>query len=135
MVADLRTTAIVTIDRIHQGEPTTEDLRVELDPAVGDRIPARLTIWDGWKAKTSRYRSFDMYLVGKGVHEGNGLTFKLLRSKVALKADPGGPPHYGVRIEPGRSECDCRGFYAKERVGQPCKHTAVIEWAVGEKLI
>lgn len=119
---------LLEIPRIRGGKRTTEELLVRLDGGL-PHLPLRLTIHGAWTG--SNWKATTRYVLAEVGAEG-GRLFLLEREKEYVERQEDDSATYAVYVAAaqGQSRCDCRGFAAKERDGQQCKHAEAVGFLV-----
>ena len=111
----------ITVNRIRNGQPTTEDLEVEYKPGEtlsdereGDFLP-EIVIRSDWKKRTMRWGQEDTYTCREfGTNMGRAFLLHKLGDE---------PETYNCLLSnPQDCQCDCKGFL---KAGY-CKHVDVL---------
>lgn len=132
MIADIPTPIVelVPINRIRDGVRVEDDVCLRLDYAHGT-LPVRLGIHSYWNGRDWKESTWYEVVEGDLVSDGRLITLVREPDYAAQQEDDSAEYQVLVKAD-GSGQCDCRGYYAGEKIGHLCKHLAVLSWLIRE---
>lgn len=119
----------ITVNRTQDGKAVSRPLLVAYD-----RRTDQLAIYQHYRPTKGTWADRATYLLER-LDVSTGQAFYLHRAPHDVAEDPQTADRYAVYLGDQWDECDCRGKYASERRGQPCKHVDCLRWLLANRHI